>query len=345
MNIPSNFKKVNDIPDSGQSLWFNELDNSLYVLKSLKYYDLKVFNYLKSKSDSHIPHVVYFEEENDILYVMEDFVDGMTLEDYLSVNPDLSFKEKIKILNELCDGLNFLHKAPQPIIHRDLKPTNIMVDKAGLIKIIDYDAARTFKLGESHDTLFVGTVGIAAPEQYGFAQSDPRTDIYALGRITSFMFPSEINSKHHWIKSVVQTATSMDPKDRYQNIKDFKEALNNHGNTHRLIPLPGFRTKNPYKMFFGGIGYPMLILFNIAEYNSIMKFPNTRELNIAYCIEITMVMFVLFDFFTDWTGLFSHLPFMKSKNWAVKVPFMTIYLVAIVIIFRTISGLLRTLLG
>ena len=68
-------------------------------------------------------------------------------------------------MSEICDGLLFLHAAEPPIIHRDIKAENILIDRTGCVKIIDYDAAKMYHKGKNRDTVLIGTEGSAAPEQ------------------------------------------------------------------------------------------------------------------------------------------------------------------------------------
>ena len=82
---------------------------------------------------------------------------------------------------ELCSVLHYLHTYQPPIIFRDLKPSNIMRDKNGHIYLIDFGIARHFKPGQEKDTASYASAGYAAPEQYGRAQTTPRSDIYSLG--------------------------------------------------------------------------------------------------------------------------------------------------------------------
>ena len=79
----------------------------------------------------------------------------------------------------MCDGLKELHE--QKIIHRDIKPSNMILQADGRIRLIDFDAARIFKDNKATDTELLGTKDYAPPEQYGFGQTDPRSDIYSLG--------------------------------------------------------------------------------------------------------------------------------------------------------------------
>ena len=147
-------------------------------------------------------------------------------------------------MTQICDGLEFLHSANPPIIHRDIKASNIMVTDDYVVKIIDYDAAKIYVTGQTKDTMMIGTQGLAAPEQYGFAQSDVRTDLYALGKLVERMLPGNVDAKR-----ITDKATEMDPKKRYasaaqmkahiQRIREKTSALD-----RKFEKIPGFDPMN-----------------------------------------------------------------------------------------------------
>jgi WD40 repeat protein len=123
-----------------------------------------------------------------------DFIEGETLEAYLGsragkaeeVPPSASMqKVSVDVVLDLgihlCSVLDYLHTQHPPIIFRDLKPANIMRAADGRVFLIDFGIARHFKPGQMTDTGAFGSVGYAAPEQYGRTQTTPRSDIYSLG--------------------------------------------------------------------------------------------------------------------------------------------------------------------
>lgn len=189
----------------------------LYYLKTLENYHLSVFLWLQQHPDIHIPKIIQFEEKNEKLIVLEEYIDGITLEQLLV--HEISMHERKDILNQIFDGISYLHHADPSIIHRDIKPSNIMIDQNRIVKIIDYDAAKLYVKNQSRDTVLLGTDGIAAPEQYGFGASDTRTDIYALGMLIKEMFSDDIN-----MLEVSNRCTNMNPDDRYQSIEELKRA-------------------------------------------------------------------------------------------------------------------------
>ncbi len=219
MDYSDRYEELHKHSTRGHVLLKNRILDTVCIRKELQFYDKDVFNYLKEHHDPHIPEIYDCWEEDGTFYVIESYIRGRTLEEYLAQEgPDR--EEKLRIIGEVLDGIEFLHNAPVPIIHRDIKADNIIIDKAGNVRIIDYDAAKTYKAGGQKDTILIGTVGSAAPEQYGFAQSDTRTDIYALGVLIRSVFATD-----HSMDMVVTKATRMDPDQRFQTVDELRRAL------------------------------------------------------------------------------------------------------------------------
>jgi serine/threonine protein kinase len=133
----------------------------------------------------NLPRIYEHFTENDRSYLVMDFIEGQTLEEYLEqkAGGPLPVDQVITWAEQLCDVLNYLHTRQPPIIFRDLKPANVMISESGHVYLIDFGIARFFKPGKQHDTVALGSPGYAAPEQYGKAQSTPRSDIYSLGAL------------------------------------------------------------------------------------------------------------------------------------------------------------------
>lgn len=137
---------------------------------------------LRGLKHPNIPVITdYFEYEGRPTMVME-YIDGQTLEDLLiNEKKSLSEHQIVSYGIQLCRVLHYLHNQTPPIIYRDLKPPNIMLTTSGVLKLVDFGVARTHKGQKRQDTIAMGSAGYAPPEQYGKAETDARSDIYALG--------------------------------------------------------------------------------------------------------------------------------------------------------------------
>lgn len=136
---------------------------------------------LASLSHANLPKVTDYFSEHGREYLVMEYIDGQTLDEMLIACGNRPFNEE-QVLGwafQLCDVLEYLHH--QGIIFRDLKPSNIMIDRNGLVRLIDFGIARIFKMGKASDTTAFGTPGYAPPELYSGSQSDVRSDIYSLG--------------------------------------------------------------------------------------------------------------------------------------------------------------------
>lgn len=170
----------------------NSLDGRIYVRKILKSYNIDVFKTLQQIDSINIPKIYEVVEYENTLIVIEEFINGRTLQDILDSECELKEDTVIKYTMYLCNILSEIHTMENSIIHRDIKPSNIILDNYGVIKLIDFDASRVYKKTSTRDTNILGTEGYAAPEQFGFLQTDSRSDIYSLGILMNTL----ITGKH-----------------------------------------------------------------------------------------------------------------------------------------------------
>ncbi|HEY0755645.1 MAG TPA: protein kinase [Ktedonobacteraceae bacterium] len=133
----------------------------------------------------NLPSIFDHFEENGRWYLVMSFIDGETLDEHLghAYGGRLPVSEVVQIGIALCTVLSYLHNQHPAIIFRDLKPANIMRTPDENLYLIDFGIARHFKPGQAKDTAYYGSMGYAPPEQYGKAQTTPRSDIYSLGVI------------------------------------------------------------------------------------------------------------------------------------------------------------------
>lgn len=210
------------------------ISGSLLVRKRIP---LKVANRdawakVQSIQSPSLPHIRETYELPDTLVIVYDYIEGMPLSDTVAAMGPLSPTQTRAVLTDVCHALGALHA--QGIIHRDITPTNIILAQEGAY-LIDFGIARIHNSEEKVDTTSLGTWGFAAPEQYGFAQTDVRSDIYSLGGLLGFMltglqpqdtqFESALQSLDSRVQVVIGKARSFEPSSRFANVDEFLAAL------------------------------------------------------------------------------------------------------------------------
>ncbi|MCU6796220.1 serine/threonine protein kinase [Paenibacillus sp. WQ 127069] len=139
----------------------------------------------------NLPDIVdYFPaDSNGCSYLVMDYIEGETLlQRFERSGKRLPVNHVIDYALQLCDVFAYLHShQPEPIIYRDVKPANLMIDAQERIRLIDFGIARSYKAGQAADTVRIGTIGFAAPEQFEGRQTDARTDLFGLGALLYYL--------------------------------------------------------------------------------------------------------------------------------------------------------------
>ncbi len=139
-------------------------------------------NLLRLLQHSNLPRIYNAFGAGGRSFLVMDYINGKTLLQLLhEAGQPLPTEQVLRYADQLCDVLTYLHKQNPPVIFRDLKPTNVMVTSEGHVYLIDFGIARIFKEGQPMDTTILGSPGYAPPEQHGTGQTNPRSDLYALG--------------------------------------------------------------------------------------------------------------------------------------------------------------------
>lgn len=184
----------------------------------------------------HLPRVISCREAGESLLVVMEYVRGVTLAQLVG-SEGASVGLARGLFPFVCDGVSELHERfSPPLIHRDLKPGNIMVSEGG-VTLIDLGIARNFTEGAQADTCCFGTRDYAPPEQFGFGQTDERSDVYALGLILFFCLtgrnPSPADRERGYrdlcvpvpLCQVIAKAAAFDPDLRYRTVAELKAAF------------------------------------------------------------------------------------------------------------------------
>ena len=301
---------------------------SLYVKKTLVQYDINVYETLHRHPIQGIPRIIQLFEKNEKLIVLEEFIDGENLYSYLQ-NKLFKPEEALEIFLQLERILSELHSMKPAVIHRDIKPSNILLTTSGDIYLIDFNAARQFEAGKNTDTVILGTNGFASPEQYGFAQTDPRSDIYSLAVLFCVMisgqYPNQGLNCSKKIKKVLEKAMDLSPERRYQDVRSFVSALSTAIKGSILGKIPGFRHgKLSHKIL--AVTIYLSLLIGASDLNLV---PDNPAINtVTKILFITMCLIPL-ALCIDFGGIRRFFPGTYHRQKSIR--YIIIYLYACVI--------------
>ncbi|MFV0364611.1 MAG: serine/threonine protein kinase, partial [Suipraeoptans sp.] len=253
-----NYKILRELGRGGMSIVYmaiNETANKTWAIKEVRKDGVLDFEsvkqgliveteMLKRLQHVNLPSIVDIIEDKTVFLIVMDYIEGnslgKSLEEYGAQPQELV----IEWAKQLCDVLGYLHTREPSVIYRDMKPSNIMLKPDGNLSLIDFGTAREYKEKNIEDTTCLGTIGYAAPEQFGgVGQTDARTDIYCLGatifHLITGINPSEppyeikpireINSElSGGLELIIQKCLRRNPNDRYQSAAEMMYALEHY---------------------------------------------------------------------------------------------------------------------
>ena len=186
---------------------------------------------------AHLPRVYAFFRTEDAVVVLMEHLQGVDLWKRLDLE-GCGVEAARRYFPELCEAVRELHERfDPPIIHRDLKPSNVLIMPDGCVKVLDFGISREFRQGAEADTRFLGTREYAPPEQFGFKQTDVRSDVYSLGMMLYHILTGQTpNASLHTegfadpdvpaaLRPVLMRATEFDPDRRYGSVAELQEAF------------------------------------------------------------------------------------------------------------------------
>ena len=180
------------------------------------------------------PQAGFFSSEGDTAWYMRDFISGSTLSELCEQNikaPGLSRQRALDYVIQVAELLDFLHGLEPPIIHRDIKPQNVVVDSEGVCHLIDLGISRIWSGGKGEDTVVMGTKSTMPPEQFGYRQTDGRSDIYSVGVLLYYCLTGDYNVEGDLseldgdLREIIEKATKFDPSQRYQTAREMLSEL------------------------------------------------------------------------------------------------------------------------
>lgn len=256
--VDGKYKILSEIGCGGMSVVYmaiNEKANKTWAVKEVRKDGVLDFeavkqglivetDMLKRLRHPNLPSIIDVIEDESTFLIVMDYIEGNSLSKALDEYGAQPQEYVIEWAKQLCDVLGYLHSRQPAIIYRDMKPANIMLKPDGNLTLIDFGTAREFKEKNLADTTCLGTVGYAAPEQFGgMGQTDARTDIYCLGatlyHLVTGCNPSEppyeikpIRELNPGLSSglerIIKKCTQRNPDDRYQSAAELMYALEHY---------------------------------------------------------------------------------------------------------------------
>lgn len=194
--------------------------------------EIEIMKKMADRKLSGIPKAYRIFEENGEVYLVREYIEGISLAQMVLQKGGISEAEIYRISRKICQTAEQFQNPDEPMIHRDIKPENIVVTPGGEVVFIDFGTMRSYKKDGSRDTFVVGTRGTAAPEQYGYTQTDQRTDVYAIGQTMLYMVSEsyEMNQLSECavsrrMKKIIEKACSFEPDKRYGDAAQLRRAV------------------------------------------------------------------------------------------------------------------------
>ena len=348
----------------------NTATGQLYVKKTLSVFDRSVFDFIRRTQPPNVPRIIELLEEDGELIVIEEYFSGRSLREIIEERRCLSVPETLRIIRALTKILLPFHSQPVPIVHRDIKPENILLSSDGIIKLVDFNAAKRETPEKNRDTELFGTVGYAAPEQYGFAASTPATDVYAIGVLMTELSTGAFDPKKvpEPLFAIAEKCTRLDPSDRYPDAIALSEALTalpvpissekglekalraeQPGAPERRVSFitdgprsflpPGFRSKCWWKIVIACVGYTLVLLLTYAG-GSAVDTPG-KKLVEYLLVFIPAIAGIFVDF--NYRGIWRVLPLLNSDRRTLRIIGLIVYPVVLFIttfIFLLIASMI-----
>lgn len=307
--IDGKYKILNKVGQGGMSVVYlamNEKANKQWAVKEVRKDGVLDFesvkqglvaetDILKKLDHPNLPSIIDVIDTNESFIIIMDYIQGNSLNKILEEYGAQSQENVIEWAKQLCDVLGYLHSRQPPIIYRDMKPANVMLKPDGNVALIDFGTAREFKEKNLADTTCLGTVGYAAPEQFGgMGQTDARTDIYCLGATLYHLVTGknpceppyvikpirEINpTLSSGLEKIILKCTQRDPNDRYQSAAELMYALD-----HYNIIDDQFRKKQKRKLGLFIASIAMTLVFSAVSSWGYVSAENKKTENYDYIL-------------------------------------------------------------
>lgn len=311
-------------------------ESGIFVLKRILPDDADMYRKLMTLGNRNVVRVYEVTALEDGIYAVQEFVQGMTLENHIKKNGLMQDAQMKDVVLQLCNGLEAVHALG--IVHRDINPKNIMIDENGTVKIIDFGISRIKKSNQNTDTQFLGTQGFASPEQYGFTQTGFQSDIYSVGVLMNYLktgcIPSEKTDSGTYA-GVILKCTQMDMNNRYKDVTELVGDISKKEKWKNIIrSIPGFRKDVWWHKTIAIIYY--VFLLTMVLFVTYKEGEHRLRNEILWRLTVLFLFAVPVPILTDFGGWLEKWSFTRNRVKSSKV-FLQIFL-------SCVSGFIAALL-
>ena len=215
------YKKLDKLGENqNKETWLvkSNIDKKLYIWKEIELEMTVIYQKLKMVSSKNLASIMELVRIDDRAIVIEEYISGDMLQELIQ-SGRLREGMAVNIILQLLEVLSVVHG--QNIVHRDINPGNVLLSTDGVVKLLDFGIAREPKEGQGKDTTILGTAGYAAPEQFGFQQTDGRSDIYSVGVLFYVMLTGRLPDGNIYCQpryqNFIRKCISLEPRERYQS--------------------------------------------------------------------------------------------------------------------------------
>ncbi|MGL4697775.1 serine/threonine protein kinase [Enterococcus larvae] len=390
--VKNGYKQIEVLTDkeNGPVMVRNNETQKFWVRKEYPVFLADSLATLQKIEHRNLPKIEEIVVDGDRIFLYEEYIHGKTLSELIQSSDSMDGQAILELALSVLDGVEKLHGFG--LIHRDIKPSNIMLTNDQVVKVIDFDAVRRINGNKENDTVQLGTVGFAAPEQFGFAESDARSDLYSLGVVMNICstkdYPKNHLSEDLLIREIIIKATRIDPEDRYQTANEMREAIiyqleqssesvdssvsENEGfqdwveveevqqpvekkqrkNVFSISGviggisflmkyIPGFRTKQLWKMFVAVTGYVFIGMLINNEATA----GNSYEYRGRWIVDSFFLFIVPILLYANFLDFHRNIPFLASTSVIKKILGYVFLTMAWFILLLFYTLFLRDLLG
>ena len=305
-----------------------------------KYVNKNAFEIYKKISDiknSLLPEIYEMIEYDGNYLIVEEYIKGKSVEEIIDEEGKLSAENACRYIIDICKALESIHR--ENIIHRDISPDNVIIDENNRARLLDFDIARFGNKNKSMDTSILGTAGFASPEQFGFGETDVRSDVYSLGNLFNYMLTGNVVQKgiykYEPVHSVIEKAVKFEPAYRYNNVGEMKKAAelciktddlckwdDAENNTEVLNKkkygilsnVPGFRTNNNRNKVISIVLYVIFLPYTISCAMEHKSFTAGIIMAITYILIFIVPMWWFGNYGREWDII----PGIKRFNYKIR---------------------------